>query len=54
MYRAVIRAEVSQWIKFAWDKLMTPTLVNTWKIIGHKIGDEEDNDNASKTKNEYN
>jgi hypothetical protein len=28
------RAEVSQWIKLAWNKVMTETIVNTWKIIG--------------------
>jgi hypothetical protein len=31
-----------QWIKIAWDKVMTATIVNTWKSIGHKAGDEED------------
>jgi hypothetical protein len=36
------RGEVSQWIKIAWDKVTTATIVNTWKSIGHKAGDEED------------
>jgi hypothetical protein len=36
------RGEVSQWIKMAWDKVTTATIVNTWKSIGHKVGDEED------------
>jgi hypothetical protein len=25
----------------AWDKVTTATIVNTWKSIGHKAGDEE-------------
>jgi hypothetical protein len=36
------RGEVSQWINMAWDKVTTATIVNTWKSIGHKAGDEED------------
>jgi hypothetical protein len=36
------REKVSQWIKIAWDKVMTATIVSTWKSIGHKAGDEED------------
>jgi hypothetical protein len=38
------RGEVSQWIKIAWDKVMTATNVNTWKIIEPKAGDEEDDE----------
>jgi hypothetical protein len=38
------RGEDSQWIKMAWDKVTTSTIVNTWKIIGHKAGDEEDDE----------
>jgi hypothetical protein len=34
------RGEVSQWIKMAWDKVTTATLINTWKSTGHKAGDE--------------
>jgi hypothetical protein len=36
------RGELSQWIKMAWDKVTTATIINTWKSIGHKAGDEED------------
>jgi hypothetical protein len=36
------RGEVSKWIQMAWDKVMTATIINTWKSIRHKAGDEED------------
>jgi hypothetical protein len=32
------RAEVSQWIKVAWEKVTTSTIINTWKSIVHKTG----------------
>jgi hypothetical protein len=44
------RGEVSQWIKIAWDKVTTATIVNTWKSIGHKAVDEEDDETINKKK----
>jgi hypothetical protein len=38
------RGEVSQWIKIAWDKVTTATILNTWKSIRHKAGDEENDE----------
>jgi hypothetical protein len=38
------RAEVVQWIAKAWDQVTTATIFNTWKSSGHKVEDD-DNDN---------
>jgi hypothetical protein len=41
-HKKTTRAEILQSIKVAWEKVITATIVNTWKSIGHKTVDEED------------
>jgi hypothetical protein len=37
---------VAQWFAKAWEQVTTATIVNTWKIIGHKVvTDDDDNEN---------
>jgi hypothetical protein len=38
------REEVAQWVANALEQVMTSTIVNTWKIIGHKVADDDDDD----------
>jgi hypothetical protein len=37
-------SEVAQWVANAWDQVTTSTIVNTWKIIGHKVANDDDDD----------
>jgi hypothetical protein len=38
------RSEVTQWVAKAWEQATTATIVNTWKIIGHKVADDDDDE----------
>jgi hypothetical protein len=38
------REEVAQWVAKAWDQVTTATIVNTWKSIGQKVADDNDDD----------
>jgi hypothetical protein len=36
------RAEAVQWVANAWDQVTTATIVDTWKSIGHKVADDDE------------
>jgi hypothetical protein len=46
------RAEVAQWVANAWEQVTTATIVNTWKIIGHKVADDDDDDEENSVANQ--
>jgi hypothetical protein len=38
------RAEVAQWVAKADEQVTTASIVNTWKIIGHKVADDDEDE----------
>jgi hypothetical protein len=38
------RAEVVHWVAKAWDQVTTATNVNYWKSIGHKVVNDDDDE----------
>jgi hypothetical protein len=45
-YRRLMQAKVVQCIAHAWSKVTRETIVNTWNDVGHKAGDQEDNEDS--------
>jgi hypothetical protein len=43
--RKPMRVEVAQWIASAWSKLTMKKIVKTWNIVGHKTGNQENEEN---------
>jgi hypothetical protein len=39
------RVEVAQWVVNAWEQVTTATIVNTWKSSGHKVANDDDEEN---------
>jgi hypothetical protein len=40
------RSEVAQWVARACAQVTTSTIVNTWKINGHKVAADANEDNV--------
>jgi hypothetical protein len=42
--RKPMRIEVAQWIVISWSKVTREKIFNTWNIVGHKAGDQDNED----------